>query len=461
MALTGAGPRVSAFLGRAIFAALLALIVLVAIPYGTVEPWSEALFESLVFLVAVLWIVDGFLLGSWEIGNLRLCYPLAALLGFAVLQSMALWQSDAGGLRVWYAISADPFESARFALKLGALMLSAGLLVRYAASKPRLNTLVHVVVGVGVASAIFGIVRQSTQHAPGFFLPFLKPGAGYGQFINKNHFAFLMEMAIGLVVGLMLMGGKKRERLPFYLATLLTLWTALVLSNSRGGIFAMCVQAICTLLLFPLMGGRNSAEWADLTRFGRFIRSFAARAVMVAMLLAIVAGGAIWIGGDPLAASLENASVEMEQRDTSQFREGARRRDIWRATWEMFKAHPLAGAGFGGYWAEIPKFHDASGLMTPQQAHNDYLEVLASGGLIGVGLFVWFAVALVKQARQALSTRGRFDSAIAFGAVIGVIGVAVHSIFDFGLHITANALIFFVLLAVLSMGVFDEKAGPA
>src|SRR5260370_17178804 len=127
---------------------------------------------------------------------------------------MALWQADAAGLRVWYAISADPFESARFALKLAALMLCAGLLVRYAASKQRLNALVHVVVGVGVASAIFGIVRQSTQHAPGFVLPFLKPGSGYGQFINKNHFAFLMEMAIGLVVGLLLILAEIHERLP-------------------------------------------------------------------------------------------------------------------------------------------------------------------------------------------------------------------------------------------------------
>ncbi|PYS84238.1 MAG: hypothetical protein DMF70_05660 [Acidobacteria bacterium] len=127
----------------------------------------------------------------------------------------------------------------------------------------------------------------------------------------------------------------------------------------------------------------------------------------------------------------------------------------------MFKAHPITGAGFGGYGAEVPLFHQASGRLTPQQAHNDYLEVLASGGIAGVALLIWFAVVTVRQARDALSATDGFQRAVASGAIIALVGVAVHSMVDFGLHITANSLVFVALLAILSLKAIPQPSRPA
>jgi len=123
----------------------------------------------------------------------------------------------------------------------------------------------------------------------------------------------------------------------------------------------------------------------------------------------------------------------------------------------MAKAHPIFGAGLGGYWAEIPAYHDASGVLSPQQAHNDYLELLASGGLIGIGLFVWFLFALVQSARSALVTFTGIQRVFAVGVIIGVVGVGVHSLIDFGLHITGNALVFVMLLALLNVNKIDQR----
>ena len=105
-------------------------------------------------------------------------------------------------------------------------------------------------------------------------------------------------------------------------------------------------------------------------------------------------------------------------------------------------------------------FHQASGRLTPQQAHNDYLEVLASGGIIGVALLVWLAIVLVSQARKALNATDGFQRAVVSGALIALVGVAVHSIVDFGLHITANALVFVALLAIVSINPL-ARAGRA
>jgi hypothetical protein len=60
---------------------------------------------------------------------------MMALVALALVQSLPLWQMDWAGNKVWYAISADPFESRRFALKTGALILAGVMLIRYTANR--------------------------------------------------------------------------------------------------------------------------------------------------------------------------------------------------------------------------------------------------------------------------------------------------------------------------------------
>ncbi len=77
----------------------------------------------------------------------------------------------------------------------------------------------------------------------------------------------------------------------------------------------------------------------------------------------------------------------------------------------MFSAHPIAGVGLGGYWAAIPTYHEASGLQTPQEAHNDYLELLASGGLIGLAIGSWFLFVVFRRIRDNLQSASPFRRA--------------------------------------------------
>ena len=137
-----------AFVEAFIFYCLISLIALVAIRYGTVEPRWEAVFECAVFFLGLLWIVHGFFSGAWIQGNVRVFYPMIALVALALVQSLPLWQMDWAGNKVWYAVSADPFESRRFALKTAALVLAGLMLVRYAGSRWRLSVLVHTIIGV-------------------------------------------------------------------------------------------------------------------------------------------------------------------------------------------------------------------------------------------------------------------------------------------------------------------------
>ena len=452
--------RALALLDRVIFYGLIAIIVLTAIPYGSGESWSKALFESAVFFLALLWIVHGLIDGSWRVGRLRLIAPMAGLVVFAAVQSLAWWRVDNAGEKVWFALSSDAFETRIFAFRIAALILVLVLIVRFTSNVSRLGVLVHSIIAVALASALFGIARQVTQHgpsSPAFVFSRLLPEVGYAQFINRNHFAFLMEMALGLAIGVGLMQKGRLERLLFYLSSVVLMWASVVLSRSRGGVLAITVQVICAALLFVNFRTAATGSLNAGKRWVRWTRSIVATTIFAGVLLVIVVAGVAWLGGDQLATGVETATSEMSGVDPSELRLGMRRHDIWRAAWSMFKAHPIAGVGLGAFWAEAPVVHEASGATTPQQAHNDYLELLASAGVLGAALFVWFAVALIGEARHSIKTSGGFQRAVSLGVIIGLVGVGVHSIVDFGLHITINALVFVVLAAILSLKSFGPQ----
>jgi len=438
--------RVATILSRTVFLSLLSLIVLTAIPYGTTQPWWIAAFVAAIFAIAILWLVEGYLSQSWFAENWPVVLPVVVLAVFAFLQTLSVGtQTSPAGIRfaIWNAISADPYQTRFFVLLLLALALVGVMLSRHASSDKRLRVLINVIICVAVASAVFGIVRQTTQHAKGFGLPLLIRESGFAQFINKNHFAFLMEMALGLVLGLVLGRGIKREQTLIYLAALLPLWTGLVICGSRGGLVAMLAQLLVAALLFS--GVRKGSERdSELVRVSR---SLPVRIALIVVLVSGVAVGTLWLGGDQLATRIEDSRNQLNT-DTTESRQGGSRNEIWQATWKMFLAHPIFGVGMAGYWAAIPAYHDASGSLTPQEAHNDYLELLASGGLVGFALGVWFVVIVVRRTRENLRSSNSFRRAACFGATVGIIGVAVHSLMDFGLHTIVNALVFTTLIVV-------------
>jgi O-antigen ligase len=431
---------------KLIFISLLGLIAITPIPYGTVEPWWKAAFVCAVFAICIVALIETLKNRIERVEGASILLPMLALTLLAFLQTLSLGSRIEASLSVWNTISADPYQTRFFALQMLALTTFFALLYRYASTERRVRVLVYTVLAIAVASAVFGILRQTTQQETGFLLPLLKKNQGYGQFINKNHFAFLMEMAFGLGLGLVLGGGIARERVMIYVALLLPIWTGLVLANSRGGILAMLAQVVVAVLL--LISSRSDYQLPGIAQ------SAVLRGVLLVALIIGILFGTFWVGGDRLATNFENATGEITSTTT---RAGASRNEIWRATLKMFAAHPILGVGLGGYWIGITAYHDASGLMTPQEAHNDYLELLSSGGLIGLAVGVWFVVAVIRKTRQHLLIDTGYKRAVRLGGILGITGVAAHSLVDFGLHIMTNAVVFIVLIMITTSRI-DAKS---
>lgn len=461
--LTSPGPsvrlRIADLLSKGIFALLGMLIILAAIPYGTFEPWWKSAFVCMIFFLAILAIIEALLSEAMKplVGR-SVIAPMLTLTLFAYIQTISFGSATVGpalNLVSWNSISADPYSTRFVVLQLLALTIVLALLYRYSRSASRIQTLIYVILAVAVASSIFGILRQTMQREPGFVLPLTKPDQGYGQFLNKNHFAFMMEMALGLGLGTILAGGVRRERSMIYVALLLPVWMALVLSNSRGGVLAMLAQVLIAALVLMSVFASATTKLRE-SRLVTVARSFLFRAIVIVALLCGLLIGTAWVGGDRLLGSFEAAHSELNPNATG-LNEGATRNEIWRATLRMFGAHPVLGVGLGGYWIAITRYHDASGMLTPQEAHNDYLELLSSGGIVGFAIGIWFAWAVFKRVQKNLSSSDPFQRSVCFGALLGIAGVAVHSLVDFGLHMFANALIFLALIMMATSKIESQN----
>lgn len=430
-----------------IFYALLALLPLAAAPYASVEPWWTALFDAVVFLLAALWAVEGALSGGWVTRAHALLLPCVGLAALALLQSVPL--------PLVGVVSFDAYESRVFALRVLAFALYAAMLVRYATTERRLRALVVVVVCVGVASALFGLFRQASQREQlGFVLPLLQKGEGFAQFVSRNHFAYLAEMSLGLTGGLATLyarRGASRGKLLLCAAAALLLWVGLVQSRSRGGVFVL----LCLALFLPLASGLIAAEGRD-SQAAVMMRSTAVRVAFATLLLLLLVFGTIYVGGDPFAERVGSLGEQVAGADAARVERPA----IWADTARLAARHPLAGVGLGGYWVAIRTTHGGSGGMVPRQAHNDYLELLASAGLLGALLLAAFLFLFIKRVRERLRAGTPFARAVALGALAGLFGVAVHSLVDFGLHVTANAFVCAALVALAAAEVGDgARAG--
>jgi hypothetical protein len=136
------------------------------------------------------------------------------------------------------------------------------------------------------------------------------------------------------------------------------------------------------------------------------------------------------------------------------------RLDIWTAAEQMWRDHFWWGVGPAHYNYRFREYRPESVQMSPDRAHNDYLNLLAdwgaAGGIIVLAGMVTFGAGLRKTWKYVRPSENDFGRGMSnrfaffLGASAGLFALAVHSMVDFNLHIPANAILGVTLLALLS-----------
>lgn len=424
------------------FYGLVVTVLVSSIPYGTAAVWHKSLLVVLISVFAGFRVLDGIVRSPFRVAEPLMLLPVVGVLCLAIIQAVLLPGLDS-------ALSVDPYETKSFILTLGGLIVASETLFFYTSTRARVKCLIGIVIAVGVGSAIFGISRDIYFDTQTDLLKAYLPSDGsYAQFINRNHFAFLAEMTFGLLVGI-LIKGKLSERLRFcgWVFGGILLY-ATITANSRGGIIGITVLALIAVPLHLITRNQSTAgvkmisDRRGMTR--RLALKISGAACLCIVVFVLMVTTIAFIGGDAVVSRIEKIESELGTVDSDVIN----RKHIWTSTIELFRNDPILGAGFGGYAAAITRFDSSGGEFSLEQAHNDYLEILANGGIIGFALFGAFAAIVFSRILKNLTSSDPFTQSTCFGAVLGISGVLIHSLVDFGLHILINALILAVLVVI-------------
>jgi O-antigen ligase len=122
----------------------------------------------------------------------------------------------------------------------------------------------------------------------------------------------------------------------------------------------------------------------------------------------------------------------------------------WGDGWRVVRDFPVAGTGINTYRYVMLLYQKNVSDVWMTHAHNDYLQLLAEGGLL-VSIPVGAAVVLLMVAIRRRLNSVRLESYeywVRAGAAVGLLAVGVQELVEFSLHIPANALLFATLAAV-------------
>jgi O-antigen ligase len=158
-------------------------------------------------------------------------------------------------------------------------------------------------------------------------------------------------------------------------------------------------------------------------------------AVGLAGLAAVAAAVGVRVGfGRLLATSAEELTL------------GARTRVAAQSV-ELWRGFPLTGSGLGTFRDAFPRVQAADQWTGAwHRAHDDWLELLVTGGVVGAALLAVGLAGLVLRLLRVLRG-GRYagERAAALAALGALAALAVHEAFDFGLTLPANAFALAVL----------------
>jgi O-antigen ligase len=353
-----------------------------------------------------------------------------------------------GGARGAQPLTIDPLATALALMTLAAVLL-AYWSARTAFAYGGLRATVRGIAWMGLLLAPLAIVQHA---AP---LPLLDRVWGlnsvgqrpFGPFVNRNDLAGWLIMAVPLTAGYAVARIESRQAgarhaladlvddRSIWLAGSVVLMTGgLVFSRSRSGLAGGLVGIAALAFL-----GKHRLN-ADARR-GRWL---------LAALIAIMAG----------ATAFTNVGALAERFAMSGSEGLGARLSIWRETWPIVRNFWPVGAGVGSFQQAMLLYQTRSRLFNVSHADNEFLQMLAEGGLPFV-----FAVACAMVAGVWLIgrqfARDRTPMAwIRAGAVAGLLGLGVQNLVEMTLRVPANGLLFAVLAAIATYEPAHHAGSP-
>ncbi len=433
---------------RLLFLGLAVLLVWLPIPLGSNRPWAVAIMELATFALLAGWVI------GWAIGRVK--SPVAITHAWPAWLTLALWLALQIVESGWTTVSIDPNASEVALLKS---LMYAGiffLVVALCNKRSRVSRLAHAIVYGALAYSVYAVMLHLSGTITDFFGIEIRHGdSASGPFVNRNHLAGYLEMALAIGIGLLITGLSDRSADTWKKFLRLTLeW---ILSPKMVLRLTLCVLVIALTTTHSRMG--NAAFFASLLIAGAVgiaLSRYATRntVLLLASLVAIdlfIVGS--WFGVEKLAKRIGETTVQdVEVREEPP-----------KYALDLIGDYPVFGAGPGSFYLAFPPYRKETISAFFDHAHNDYVEITAESGVLGLLILATFVILSLGAALKAQwQRRDPLMRGISFASIMGVTAILIHSWVDFNLQIPANAALFMVLLAFGWISLYlDRREGAA
>ncbi|NWK55184.1 O-antigen ligase family protein [Verrucomicrobiaceae bacterium N1E253] len=282
--------------------------------------------------------------------------------------------------------------------------------------------------GYSLTPLFTGAVRSSDGHVTGMY-------GYYGSFANFAVIAGLLSLSLGIWGR-----GGFASRGALFLFGALALSLA-AYSQSRSAVISLIPSLFVFIILLMVSVAGQTPKVRTRARIGMW--AFGGVIASVCII------GVTWVFS-------ERALPQDQDQDLLElFFAGGVRVPYWTMAVEQWADYPVFGAGSRSfsylsfeYWSSnLP-----TGEANPEFVHNEYLQLLADYGFVGlilvIALLVWHCFSGCKQVRLLAGkipsdglVRGFNAIALTVAGVSGMTAMAMHVCFDFRTHLLANLLL--------------------
>jgi O-antigen ligase/tetratricopeptide (TPR) repeat protein len=314
------------------------------------------------------------------------------------------------------------------------------------------RTILRAILATGFVLAFVGLIERALWNGKllWFFVPYdwgrplFDPlQRACGPFVDPDHFAGYLAMVFPLALACTVFPNilaPRRASAAFRLqcgVATFVIFIAVLLSLSRAGWLGLMLG---TAVMFVLALPGGAAEFGPESAPVRLTGLRLAMLGITGLLCAAV----MFIGP---AARVETAARLSDT--TSGFGTIAQRLVTWKGGLRLIRDFPLVGVGLGA-WPEIFSRYQLPPWtqLFADEAHNDYLQLIAESGVVGTLLCGWAAIRVARAIGAGWRSLNSATLPVIAAIVAGIAAMGAIEFFDFDLRIPAIGLLLAMMAGV-------------
>ena len=435
------------------------LIIFSPLAFGSVEPWAYSIIEITIIFLTLIWLVKSWMenfvrerkanQATFSLNYLKtpINLPILIFIGFILLQLVPLPESvlkavspnthqiyvdsqnainqisneQLSSANIGFrSLSPNPYATKNELYKIIAYSLLFFLIINNINSFKKIRRILTSITIFAFSLSLFAIIQQLTWNGKIYWFRELRYGGSpFGPYVNHNHYTGYMEMAIPLAIGLIFLNKDVNKRLMLGFATIIMAATVFMSLSRAGMVSLICSLVFLSLMLFSKKNPKHSFPIISL--------------IVISLLLFLAYVGILSDALNRILTLTEPDKLSLEMRPK-----------VWKDSLNIFKDFPILGSGLGTFGTVFPKYKSFSDQVSFLYAENDYLQALTEIGTLGFSIILWGIVAFSIKIFRYIK-----KDPLVICLFASVVAIAVHSLFDFNLHISANAFIFSMIIGLL------------